>query len=300
MSRKKEAEITEHRAGFAWRKFAILVCVVGGGAFVLMQRKPAVPAPAQGRPVQALASKERATSVTSVSQVQDDLNRKRVQFIKDRELGVMTLDLGPSGQTLILPLIVSPTKYWCQAGDLDTMRYASKKGDENDFVIALERLGQKGGSAFVRTSLNQLSQGLTFSFKIPRPSEAALYGLSICQDSEQSNSCEGKKVLAHGALSDRLAQNPNPVQRQDQAFYFQSLVIDKKSIEIYRMDDQGSRFQKTLDGRLSEKGIDAAQIRRSWEMNTLLKSLPLAIQERSLVIKLAYNDPTCVNGLKSP
>lgn len=247
----------------------------------------------KGSQVQILANNQPALDVRKY---QEELNRQRAQSAQARELGLKSLPLKNQGDTVTIPLSFVPEKVWCQGGDLDTMKYASKNDRAKDFIITLEGIDRGGKNPFVRTSLDDLYKGGSFSFTIPRPKEATAYGLYICTDSRKENSCQRKSMQTHARLSEQLAENPDKTRAEDRIFFFQNLVIDGKTVEAYRTDDFSNEFQKSISGHLNRKGLSASEVQTAWKTNSILKSAPVDIRKDRIVLSLPYNDPRCVKG----
>ncbi|HET9238490.1 MAG TPA: hypothetical protein VFO10_14615 [Oligoflexus sp.] len=245
----------------------------------------------KGTQVQVLASNQ---PTVDVKKYQEDLNRERAQFARARELGLKSLPLKNQGDTITIPLSFVPEKVWCQGGDLDTMKYASRNEQAKDFIITLEGIDRGGKNPFMRTSLDELQKGLNASFTIPRPKEATSYGVYICSDSRKDNSCQRKGMLSHAKLSEQLAENPERARGEDRVFFFQNLVIDGKTVEAYRTDDLSNEFQRTITGHLTKKGLSASDVQKAIKTNLTLKSAPADIRKDRIVFSLPYNDPRCI------
>lgn len=280
----------------------ILIGVLGlGAAFFIYRSRGTEPthmaaeAPVQpsakGNQVQVLANNQ---PPVDVKKYQEDLNRERAQFARARELGLKTLPLKNQGDTITIPLSFVPEKVWCQGGDLDTMKYASRNEHAKDFIITLEGIDRGGKNPFLRTSLDELQKGVNASFTIPRPKEATAFGVYICTDTRKDNSCQRKSMLSHAKLSEQLAENPDKARGEDRVFFFQNLVIDGKSVEAYRTDDLSNEFQKTITGHLTKKGLSASEVQKAIKTNLTLKSAPPDIRKDRIVMSLPYNDPRCV------
>jgi hypothetical protein len=247
--------------------------------------------PGKANQVQLLTSNQ---PPVDVRKYQEDLNRERAQFARARELGLKSLPLKNQGDTITIPLSFVPEKVWCQGGDLDTMKYASRNEYAKDFIITLEGIDRGGKNPFLRTSLDELQKGVNASFTIPRPKEANAYGVYICTDTRKDNSCQRKSMLSHAKLSEQLAENPEKARGEDRVFFFQNLVIDGKSVEAYRTDDLSSEFQKTITGHLTKKGLSASEVQNAIKTNLTLKSAPADIRKNRIVMSLPYNDPRCI------
>lgn len=247
--------------------------------------------PGKGNQVQVLTSNQ---PPVDVRKYQEDLNRERAQFARARELGLKSLPLKNQGDTITIPLSFVPEKVWCQGGDLDTMKYASRNEYAKDFIITLEGIDGGGKNPFIRTSLNELQKGVNASFTIPRPKEATAYGVYICSDSRKDNSCQRKSMMGHAKLSEQLAENPEKARSEDRVFFFQNLVIDGKSIEAYRTDDLSNEFQRTITDHLTNKGLSASKVQAAVKTNLILKSAPADIRKDRIILSLPYNDPRCV------
>ncbi len=248
-------------------------------------------AESKGNQVQVLATNQ---PVVDVRKYQEELNRERAQHARARELGLKSMPLKDKGDTITIPLAFVPEKVWCQGGDLDTMKYASRNDRAKEFIITLEGIDRGGKHPFVRTSLEELYKGVNYSFTIPRPKEATAYGLYICSDSRKENSCQRKSMMSHAKLSEQLAENPDKTRAEDRVFYFQNLVIDGKSVESYRTDDFSNEFQKSISGHLLKKGLSASEVQAAWKTNSTLKSAPVEIRKDKIVLSLPYNDPRCI------
>lgn len=286
------------------KEYLLLGVLVLGGVFLFIRGKGAPDStsmPAESTPgtggkstqVQVLANNQ---PTVDVRKYQDDLNRERAQSAQIRELGLKSMPLKTQGDTVSIPLVFEPTKVWCQGGDLDTMKYASKNDRAKDFLISLEGLGRGGKNPFVRTSLEELYKGATYTFTIPKPKQATAYGLYICTDSRKENTCQRKSMETHAKLSERLAENPDKVRAEDRVFYFQNLVIDGKNVEAYRTDDLSNGFQRSITGHLSKKGLSASEVQTALKTNSTIKSSPLDIRKGKIVLSLPYNDPRCIQG----
>ncbi|WP_141731962.1 hypothetical protein [Oligoflexus tunisiensis] len=233
-------------------------------------------------------------SSVDVRQYQEELNRQRAQSAQARELGLKTLPLKPRGDTISIPLSFVPQKIWCQGGDLDTIKYATKNDRAKDLLITLEGIDRGGKNPFVRTSLQQLTQGANYTFTLPRPSEATAYGLYICSDSQKENSCQRKNLQTHASLSEQLAENPDAARAADRIFFFQNLVIDGSRVEAWRTDDFSHEFQRSISNHLLKKGLSASEVQTAWKTSSTLKSAPIAIRKDRIVLSLPYNDPRCL------
>ncbi len=277
---------------------------LGLGFYWLKGRNAVHPMPAETAPKgESAVTKGSQVEILSNSdskldtkKYQEELNRSRAQFARARALGLKSLEFKDSGDTVSIPLIFSPKKIWCQGGDLDTMRYAAKAETSKEFVISLEAIGRPGKHPFVRVSLKELYAGLKYTFSVPRPKESIAYGLFICSDNKQDNSCQRKNAKTHAELSAQLAQDPNRAKSIDQIFYFQNLILDAKKLESYRSNEFGADFQKSIGSHLNKKGINAADFQTAWKLNSTIKSSPSDIRAGKIVLSLPYNDPRCTLG----
>jgi hypothetical protein len=255
-----------------------------------------VDTPTRGARAEAVPPLSNQSPTPDVRKYQEELNRQRAQLAQARELGLKSLPLKPQGDTISIPLSFIPQKLWCQGGDLDTIKYATKNHRARDLLITLEGLDRGGKNPFVRTSLQQLSKGVNFTFTLPRPREATAYGLYICSDSQKENSCQRKNLQSHASLSDQLAENPDKARAADRIFFFQNLVIDKSRVESWRTDDFSQEFQRSISSHLLKKGLSAADVQTAWTINSTLKSAPLTIRKDRIVLSLPYNDPRCLQS----
>ncbi len=259
---------------------------------------PETTSPTQGAQIQVLNSSE---AQVDVKKYQEELNQQRVQFAQMRILGIKSLNLKGKGDTVSIPLVFAPKKMWCQGGDLDTMRYAAKSLKNKDFLITLETIGRPGKNPYVRTSLNQLYAGLSYTFTVPRPKGSTAYGVYICQDSKQENTCQKKLVETHAEISDSLAQQGDGAKNQDRVFFFQNLIVDNKKVETYRTNDFGSEFQKSINSHLvGKRGVNPADFQTAWNLNKTIKSAPTDVRAGKIILSLPYNDPRCLSAGATP
>jgi hypothetical protein len=303
MSRKRITK-SSRKSQKVSTEYAILGILALAIVFVLFRGKASEPTrmAAEAPPLQE-SGKAQHVEVLSNSQppvdvrkYQAELNRERASFAQARELGLNTMPLKNRGDTVTIPVAFVPEKVWCQGGDLDTMKYASKNDRAKDFLITLEGIDRGGKNPFVRVSLDQLYKGANFNFTIPRPKEATAYGLFICTDSRKENSCQRKSMQTHAQLSEQLAENPEKTRAEDRVFFFQNLVIDGRTVETYRTDNFSQDFQRSISGHLTKKGLSASEIQTAWKTNSTLKSAPVQMRKDRIVLSLPYNDPRCLQG----
>jgi hypothetical protein len=303
MSRKRITK-SSRKNQKASKEYAILGILILAIVVVLFRGKGSEPTRmAAEAPLAMESGKRQEVQVLSNNQptvdilkYQEELNRERARFAQARELGLKALPLKNRGDKVTIPISFVPEKVWCQGGDLDTMKYASRNDRAKDFLITLEGIDRGGKNPFVRVSLDELYKGANFNFTIPKPKEATAYGLYICTDSRKENSCQRKSMQTHSKLSEQLAENPDKTRAEDRVFFFQNLVIDGRSVETYRTDDFSHDFQKSVSGHLTKKGLSASEIQTAWKTNSTLKSAPVDIRKNRIVLSLPYNDPRCLQG----
>lgn len=219
--------------------------------------------------------------------------RKRAQYAARALLGLKSLELKEVDGLLRIPFRFTPHKVWCQGGDLDTMKYASKDLSANEILISLEPNGSGKGD-FLRTSVAALYNGVEHTFKLQPGSSPQIYGLYICSDSKQGKSCKNKSLKSHAEISNDVS-NANGSSKNNYIFYFQPVVFDKNSLEVYKSDDASDAFKDSIEAYLEkQKGIDSSELKAAWKVSKVIRSSSPEVQGGRLQLSLPYNDPRCM------
>lgn len=212
-------------------------------------------------------------------------------------LGVSTLRLNVKDDRLQIPIHFKPEKLWCRGGDIDTMKHASDDLGAPNILISLEPLGEGKGD-FVRTNVLNFYKEFEQVFQIKEAAASQGLGLYICSDSKNQNSCKGKPVRSHEAMSKELAAAGSRSEgKPDYLLYFQPITISEKNLETYKIDDFSEDFQASMKGYLKrQKGIDEANAQTAWNLSRAMRSLPAKILDERIVVTLSHNDPQCMGA----
>lgn len=223
-----------------------------------------------------------------------EVARMRAKYASRAMLGLKSMDLKEKDGLLQIPFRFIPQKIWCQAGDLDTMKRLSKDPSANEFLISLEPSGGGKGD-FLRTSVLALYKGIEHTFKL-KPSSSHSYGLYICLDGGKGTSCKDKPLKTHSAISAEVA-NAKDTAKTDYIFYYQHVIFDKNSLEVYKSEDASDDFKKSIASYLKEqKDIDSAEFQAAWNVSKITGSSSADVQGERLQLSLPYNDPRCMGS----
>lgn len=222
-----------------------------------------------------------------------DVARARARFAARNVLGLKSLELKEKDGLLEIPFVFTPRKVWCQGGDLDTMKYAATNVAANEILISLEP-SDGGKGDFVRTSVADLYKGVEHTFQV-KAGGSQSFGLYICSDSKNAKSCKNKAVKSHADIS-KEAANAKDSEKNDYVFFFQHVVFDKNSLEVYRANDISESFKKSVAEYLTtQKDIDPSEFEKAWKVSKVMRSASADVQEGRLQLSLPYNDPRCMN-----
>lgn len=280
---------------------AAAVVVLGMIAFKMRSKKMAskattaeVDLPSEGTPLQGLYQAE-PTAYDSKA-YKAEVAQMRAQFAAKTMLGLESMELKEENGLIRIPSQFIPRMVWCQGGDLDTMKYASKDVGADEFLISLEpNNGGKGDS--LRTNLAALYKGIEHTFKV-KPRSARSYGLYICSDSKNAASCKDKTLKTHAEIGKEAAQAKDSA-RKDYIFYYQHVLLDKNNLEVYKSNNTSEEFKKSIENYLRKrKGIDTAEFQTAWKVSNVMRSASPDVRDGRLRLTLPYNDPRCMGSGK--
>lgn len=277
----------------------VVVAVVGLGFIALKIRPKKMTSKAPAR--EASVADEPAIQELPLEDIKphdskaykEEVARKRVRFAARALLGLKSLELKETDGFLNIPFVFTPEKVWCQGGDLDTMKFVSKNIVANDILISLEPSGNEKGDS-LRTSVAALYKGLEYTFKV-KPGSARSYGLYICSDTKNEKSCKNKTLKTHEAMTNEVSAADGSA-KDDYIFYFQHVVFDKNSLEVYRSNDASDEFKKSIETYLTkQKSIDTHEFQTAWKVSKVIRSNSADVEDGRLHLILPYNDPRCMN-----
>lgn len=248
--------------------------------------------PSEASPIQEIPEGE--SKAYDSKAYKDEITQMRAQFAARTMLGLKSLDLKEESGLVRIPFQLIPSKVWCQGGDLDTMKYASRDLGANEILISLEpSSGGKGDS--LRTSVAALYKGIEHTFKLQPGNGTQSYGLYICSDSKNGTSCKDKIVKTHAEIS-KEASLANDAAKKDYLFYYQHVLLARNNLEVYRSDDTSDEFKKSIETYLNEqKDISSSEIQTAWKIASVMRSTSPDVKDDRLQLTLPYNDPRCMD-----
>lgn len=227
---------------------------------------------------------------------ENKLVEQRIRYAARNLLRLKTLGLKEVNGRLRIPFRFIPQKVWCQGGDLDTMKYASKDLGAKKVLITLESSDGRGGDS-LRTSVSDLYKGIQHVFDL-KPGQTKSYGLYICSDAGNGTSCKDKALKSHASMASEFARTRGS-SANDNIFYYQHLVLDQKSLEVYESNDRSDTFKKSIGTYLTkQKDIEFSEFEAAWKVSNVMKSTAADIRDGRLQLSLPYNDPLCLGVRK--
>lgn len=272
----------------------------------------ALKAPPKAVVTQSLqAVKPLATAFTKAEDVKPEekaaeeisLNKRRVVMLGQSQVGISSLKTSAKDGNIEVPFELKAQKLWCQAGDIDTIRYSNDNNFEKNIVISLESLKDNTRLAFIKVSTEDLYKGVKHSFNIRSFGAGDSLGLFICKSTDGKTSCKSKQLISHEKINGLVSneETAKEARKNDYIYYFQSLVLGADSINTFAANDYLGKDKSALIKQLSaqfslkEKDFEAA-----WRYSSVLNSLAARIDSGKILLTLPYNDPKCMDQSKAP
>ena len=228
-------------------------------------------------------------------QSQAQFLKQRTDYMKREKLGIQRIPLNSGGEVK-LSVELRPKAIWCQAGDLDMMRRVIDDSEAKEIILSLESVKGDELAKPVRLSLAELYKGVktTFALKgIAATSNENVF-LSICSDRRKKNQCHGLKVVDLNQVNvsvQKLKKGNN--LKGDYLFYFQNFFIAKGELVTYRSDDYSKKYRDEVEAYLKKEAVQVGNFDSNWKKGQAIRSTPIAVEGKVLVINLPHNDPKC-------
>lgn len=209
-----------------------------------------------------------------------------------KQLGITQVELSQHHEVKVR---VTP-KDMCMFGDIDAIALETRwGGTTGKILLALEPIsGEPGGASVAEISLADLADsGAAFTLTVPSQQTPKLFGLYICRDSSNANSCRGKEVTDYKAIFERYAldvakdgevspkasetERMKPVA--DRIYFFKSVIIDQNSLRLStkQTSDDRAAFMSQYLMSLSPDADYRADLDRDRAINKTIASLPLSL-----------------------
>ncbi len=198
----------------------------------------------------------------------------------------------------------------CSFGDVDALLLDSRwSGTAGRILLSLEPVYDLSNSGFVSTKeitpASLAHRGLEARLSVPKVKTPQLYGLFICRDSKNENSCRGKAVddfkdifarykLEINAQTKELKPKALLEERKktvpDRIYFFKSVIVDRDSLRISEKQTSDERaaqwanYLRVITGNSSDVSSEA--LARERLLNKILGSLPLRLTNKTIEISL--------------
>ncbi len=186
---------------------------------------------------------------------------------------------------------IKPEAKSCQIGDFDFIKSLVHDGKNKVFLLSVEKLrGRLVKPSSIRLSLFDILKSENHEFAMPKLENAQEYGVYLCIDPGQSNTCNQKaalnskdwnKVINHSKLPENIV-------------YFQLLTTKSSSAYLIPTNKWGSSAIREMTVKLKpwlSKPEDSLELTAS--LMEKLGSLPANVENGDLEIPLPFRDPRC-------
>ncbi|MFW7379202.1 MAG: hypothetical protein ACOH5I_10375 [Oligoflexus sp.] len=249
-------------------------------------------------PRQAEAKVQTTKKINPVKQVK----ARRRSLAQRRQLKLQSLSIHDQDPVKI-PVSIKARSQWCQVGDLDLMKAALKKKKDSRLIMTLEPTTATQNAKIQVRSIgeSELHKGFSHVFELSKNQIKGGYGLYICLDSQRQGTCRQKAAYPIHDLGNILfnAQSPKRLDR-DPVFYFQMLLSDGDTVDIFASNQEGDDYYNILDKfastripQGSERRMALTQARR---LHQNLSSVPAMVKGKGIEISLPYMDPKCLTN----
>jgi hypothetical protein len=198
------------------------------------------------------------------------------EFYSEKAPALPKFDLkSGKGEGIRLSIRLDP-KAGCFLGALDELDMDLDLSQKKNIILSLENIipGDKSFKPLTKSvTFDQLSQGVSLEFSLPKIDDFAHLGLFICRDSSERHRCVGKQALGPSEAiveniraDKKIAHSPS-----DRIYFFQYLLIEKG----------GSLYLPT------PKFWDEAQIKEAWA--PLLAKIPAKQSQGGVTGGLFYS-----------
>ena len=256
--------------------------------------EPAPPQPAWQAAAKPVAAPETLAPAPSIP-----LEQRRMALVGATKVGISTLHLpvDPDGY-MSIPFRFVPKKVWCQAGDIDTIRYSVSDPTKKEILVTIENVSGENRFAKINVSVEDLLKGFEHTFRVKTLGKGDSLGLFLCKSTDgKGGGCKGKPVVSHAEIGERTADEDtrSKAMAQDYLYYFQQIVVGDGSVNIYKANDylgSGAEVLKTqLNGQFDLRNSD---FDKAWQYSSVLKSMPANVVGKTIELNLPYNDPRCM------